>query len=161
MSEEDARELEVPDSPEEMHGIVAARFSSLSGPLPPPNILEGYKQVQADFPERILSMAERRMAHDQQIENRQLDLAEADLHGGMRRSSLGLASATVVSFAAIAGGAYATFLGHPTSGVPLMGGVIALLAGMSVYSTRQWLKRIETEEDFERAASDLEEQGQD
>lgn len=41
-----------------------------TGPLPSPEVLEQYKAVQADLPERILAMAERQSAHRQEMEKK-------------------------------------------------------------------------------------------
>jgi uncharacterized membrane protein len=35
------------------------RAASYRGPIPPPNMLEGYREIDPSFPERIIKMAER------------------------------------------------------------------------------------------------------
>jgi len=45
---------------------------SFSGPLPPPEILAGYKTAFPDCPERIVAMAERQSAHRQSQESEEL-----------------------------------------------------------------------------------------
>src|SRR5277367_5058528 len=44
-----------------------------SGPLPPPQILQGYNQAFAGCAERIVAMAERQSAHRQAIERSVID----------------------------------------------------------------------------------------
>lgn len=46
------------------------------GPIPLPDMFEGYKRIQEDFPERIMRMAEnedRRQSDERRIEEKQID----------------------------------------------------------------------------------------
>ncbi|WP_343353257.1 hypothetical protein V3I05_07940 [Helicobacter mastomyrinus] len=42
---------------EKSHKVLQAR-ASFEGPIPPPQILSGYKDIDSSFPDRILKMAE-------------------------------------------------------------------------------------------------------
>jgi hypothetical protein len=50
-----------------------------SGPLPPPEFLFGYKEVQDDFPERVIRYAEKDQDHRIDIERRTMGMAEKEL----------------------------------------------------------------------------------
>ncbi len=43
--------------------------TSFSGPLPPPNILEGYEKIIPGAADRIITMAEKQSNHRQSLEN--------------------------------------------------------------------------------------------
>lgn len=44
-----------------------------TGPLPPPEVLHGFKEIDSTFPERIVVMAERQSEHRQSMERTSLD----------------------------------------------------------------------------------------
>lgn len=83
-----------------------------SGPLPPPEIFEGYKQIQADFPERILKMAER-----EQISNH-------------RHIYVGQFSAFIIGLILIIGGILLIFSGHNLAGMTPIILAVASLVGI-------------------------------
>lgn len=58
-------------------------IESFSGPLPPPNILEGYKRVDKGLPDRIMSMAEREQESITAFRKRALELQGRDTFLGM------------------------------------------------------------------------------
>ncbi len=49
-----------------------AIYQQFSGPIPPPQILSGYDQVQAGFAERVVAMAEKEQAHRHGLETQAL-----------------------------------------------------------------------------------------
>ena len=51
---------------------VKVLYQQFSGPIPPPQILSGYEQVQAGFAERIVAMAEKEQSHRQGLETQAL-----------------------------------------------------------------------------------------
>jgi uncharacterized membrane protein len=88
---------------ERYHGLVAA---SWQGPLPPPNHLEHYKEIQADFPERILKLTEDEAAHRRDYNLRVLAATKLE-------TLLGQIFGLVVALVAFAVAAYLAHLGHP------------------------------------------------
>ena len=48
---------------------ISVRGSLFVGPLPPPDILAAYKQIQPDMPERFLRLAEKQAAHTAEYRN--------------------------------------------------------------------------------------------
>ncbi len=49
-----------------------AIYQQFSGPIPPPQVLSGYDQVQAGFAERIMAMAENEQTHRHSLETQAL-----------------------------------------------------------------------------------------
>lgn len=75
-----------------------------SGPLPPPEILAKYENLQTGLAERIIRMAEEQASHRQTLETKSL---EAKIHHFKKRNAkakLGQIYAFIVAMAAILGG---------------------------------------------------------
>ena len=49
--------------------VKSLKFSLFSGPIPPPQLLEGYNKIVKDGPERIFIMAEKQSSHRMQLED--------------------------------------------------------------------------------------------
>lgn len=60
---------EIPDDKKEKFISAITVFKSFSGPLPSPEVLEGYNNVVRDGAERIVSMAEKQSNHRMQLED--------------------------------------------------------------------------------------------
>jgi len=67
------------ETPQGGRALVHAAFS---GPIPPPELMEGYQRLIPDAPERILSMAEDQSRHRQECEKKQIDAAIKDTRRG-------------------------------------------------------------------------------
>lgn len=76
-----------PKTPDGSSVLVQQQVSHFSGPLPPPELMLAYKDIQADFPERIFAMAERENRHRHEQERLAV---EADIKDGaaQRRETL-------------------------------------------------------------------------
>ena len=95
------------------------------GPLPPPEVLEGYARLVPSAPERILQMTERQAAHRQEIERR-----------NSRRPWFGILAGSLLALALLCLAGYALYLGEPLVG-GLLGGVdVAGLVAVYIYGTR-------------------------
>ena len=104
--------------------IVGLRVE-FQGPLPPPEVLEGYARLVASAPERILQMAERQAEHRQEIERR-----------NSRRPWFGILAGSLIALALLCLAGYALYLGEPLVG-GLLGGVdVAGLVAVYIYGTR-------------------------
>ncbi len=104
--------------------IVGLRVE-FEGPLPPPEVLEGYARLVPSAPERILQMAERQATHRQEIERR-----------NSRRPWFGILAGSLLAFALLGLAGYALYLGEPLVG-GLLGGVdVAGLVAVYIYGTR-------------------------
>ena len=54
--------------------IEGTKTETYSGPLPHPSILQGYKQIEPDFPMKVVNEWERNSAHIREQEQKELDL---------------------------------------------------------------------------------------
>lgn len=64
---------------EEVKKVVAEVIQGeFSGPIPPPNIIEGYERVLPGSADRIISMAEKQSAHRQEMEKKMIDSESRD-----------------------------------------------------------------------------------
>ena len=114
----------VPTSATAETQIVGLRVE-FEGPLPPPEVLEGYARLVPSAPERILQMAERQAAHRQEIERR-----------NSRRPWFGILAGSLLALALLCLAGYALYLGEPLVG-GLLGGVdVAGLVAVYIYGTR-------------------------
>ena len=71
-SQENQKAIQTQNENQEL--LYQERIRSIEEPIPDPILLEGYKKVQADFPERILKMAENN--NDANIEIAKAETAE-------------------------------------------------------------------------------------
>jgi len=80
---EDLRELIKKAGGKEVALRSLAIAEKYSGPVPHPRMLQQYKDVMADAPERIFSMAEKQQAH-------RMDLEKSVIKSDIRRADTGL-----------------------------------------------------------------------
>ena len=113
--------------PEEVTGLLLQ--ASWEGPLPPPQILEGYESVVPGAADRILRMAEA------QSESR-LQIERTIVTGDSRRAYLGIVAGFVLSMVVIGGGIYLIATGHDWAGACLIGLNLVGLAGVFVYGSK-------------------------
>jgi len=120
---------EIIDHPETLQATVSSIVStvSVSGPLPDPRTLAGYKKVDASLPGKIVQMAQAEQAHRHEIDRLALTAQIEDdqsHHRGVRNGQL-IGAGVSVAF----GGA-AAYLG--SIGQPWLGGVLggATLVGI-------------------------------
>jgi len=100
--------------------LISARWQA---PLPSPNHLAHYKEIQEDFPERILKLTESEAEHRRDYNLRVLAATRWE-------TTLGQVFALIVALAAFAVAAYLAYLGHPTAsaffGAATVGGLVAV-----------------------------------
>lgn len=94
---------------------VMALISTFSGPLPHPELLQGYESTLPGSAERIVAMAEKYQDHQIGLERQQ---SRANTEFGRRGQRYGL----IVAFGAFALAAYVAYLGQPA-----VAGVVAAL----------------------------------
>lgn len=99
---------------------------SLSGPLPPPQILERYDRVVPGGAERIVGWVEKQSAHRQAME-------QEKLRGDLQNEKRGQYFALIVTLATIAASTLLILQGKDTSGLVLVITELAALAGVFVY----------------------------
>ncbi|MES9901095.1 MAG: DUF2335 domain-containing protein [Sedimenticola sp.] len=102
---------------------------SFSGPLPPPDILQRYKDIQSDLPERILRLTESEAAHRREVTTQTVAIDKTE-------TILGQVFGLIVTLAAFACAAFLGFHDHSTAasivgGSTIAGLVTAFITGRS------------------------------
>ncbi len=105
--------------------IQAMRRESFSGPIPHPEILQKYEEVQHGFAERIVSMAEHQLDHRIKCENKVVDGSVSE---SKRGQWIGFCVAVLFLLAATALG----LTGHDWLGGVLGGGTLVALVTVFV-----------------------------
>lgn len=114
--------------PPEHQTLVHQQFETISGPVPPPQILKGYGDVDPSFPQRILEMAENEQSHRHDMERETLDAQKDDLKRDRMEARLGQVFGLIIGLAAIVGGVVAAIMDAQWSGSIIGGGgVIGLV----------------------------------
>ena len=113
-------------SPRTREELISAEARFFSGPIPDPQTLQEYQQVNPNFPERILAMGEAQSAHRQQQERYHLKGSTI-----ARFVGLGLAFLSVLVICGV--GTYAIKLGHAKEGCGVIAAVVVSLAGTFIW----------------------------
>lgn len=106
--------------------IIAHAFSAMverktfSGPLPAPEDFKAYQDVMADAPERILTMAEKQMAHRFECEKKIID-------SRIRESRIGQIMAFIIAIFSIGIVCFLGYKGHDW----LAGSITAIIVGLA------------------------------
>lgn len=106
--------------------IIAHAFSAMverktfSGPLPDPEDFKAYQDVMADAPERILTMAEKQMAHRFECEKKIID-------SRIRESRIGQIMAFIIAIFSIGIVCFLGYKGHDW----LAGSITAIIVGLA------------------------------
>lgn len=134
--------LEDQPTPTKPGESIAAKFQQYSGPLPLPEQLNGYEEIQEGFAERILAMAENEQRQRHSMEERLLSaeiehnrfVTEQDAKDTQRGQWLGFTIGTVALFC----GTYAAISGAQTAGSLIgSGGVIGLVTAFIIGRGRE------------------------
>ena len=129
-----------------------AGITTLSGPLPPPEVLAQYEVALPGAAERLFKMVERQEEHRQALERAESEAdralkreeSEADraldgeeLRLTHRREMSGVVAGAGVVFGVLVTAVILAFLGATTPAAWLGGSSLAALAGVFVYGVRQ------------------------
>lgn len=115
---------------EEIVGTRKLISATYSGPIPPPEILQGYEKVLPGAAERILSMAEKQAKHRQEMES-------IKVKSGTRDSLIGEIFALIIGLTTIVSGAVVAIKGQPWPGAVIGTTGLAGLVSVFIYGTRQ------------------------
>lgn len=108
---------------------VSVERSMYSGPIPPPEILEGYEKVLPGTADRIMKMAEKQADHRRNME-------ETTVNSGARDSKLGIICGTFVCFSLIVVGGISVMIGSTSTGTVLSLSGLAPIVTAFIYGTR-------------------------
>lgn len=116
-------QMRIPGTPERQFQLLHQ-----AGPLPTPDMLSEYERVLPGLAERIVQLTEKEAAHRHQVEDRQLDIVEADSRRAARLSATSLWISAVI-MAMIIGAALAIAL---IAGEYLIPSLLTLITGLGV-----------------------------
>lgn len=117
--------------------------ASFSGPLPPPETLEGYNSVLPGAAERILVMAERQSAHRQ-------DLEKMLVCGNVRHDLLGMVFGFIICILLISAGAFLAYTDKLVMAFASMLSGVALIVGAFLQSNRKKREEKKTKKPFDK-----------
>ena len=125
--DEPQKSIAMPESGEELEKLLV----SVSGPIPPPSMMEQYERTLPGSADKILKMAENQSEHRQWIEKKKLSFSNREVHLGQ---ILGFLLGTI----AIVWGGYTALNGAPIPG-GFIGttGVVGLVAVFVIGSNRK------------------------
>ena len=115
-----------PGQPQSQHVVTLFRAASFSGPIPPPEMLRQYDEIQPGLAERIISMAEQQSAHRRILEKRVVSSNEL-------RALIGQVMAFVIALFGIGSGVYLAMHDKPTEGLTAILGTLVGIVGVFVY----------------------------
>lgn len=106
--------------------VVVEREVSWRGPLPPPAVIDDFRKLVPDAPERIFRQWEGESEHRRSYERTALEAS-------IRRDLIGQISATVFALSALAVSAFALWMGEPWVAGTIGGGTIVFVVGAFLY----------------------------
>ncbi len=104
-----------------------------SGPIPPPIIFNGYKEVDPSFPERIMADYEKRSEHARAIDLQAMAIETQAINDEKINIRLGLAAAFIIALSFLGVGTYAAMNGRETFGSIVVGTTLAGIVGTFIY----------------------------
>ena len=127
--------------PDVSHAQLVSVFASWmsAGPLPPPEVLDGYNRVLPGSAERLFNMAESQLAHRQHLE-------KVAVEGGDKRSWWGMWLGFVISLVVFGLGTALVITGHDAAGAAIMTIDVAALASVFVVGQRSQRKEREAKD---------------
>ena len=106
--------------------VVVERGAYWRGPLPPPAVIEQFRDLVPDAPERIFRQWEGESEHRRAYE-------KAALEASIRRDLIGQISATLFALSALAVALFALWMGEPWVAGVIGGGTIVSVVGAFLY----------------------------
>lgn len=107
---------------QEKLSLSITKTNHFSGPLPPPDLLKHYDEIQNGFAERIIKMAEQDAEHTRDMQRRILEAKKSEV-------SLGQIFGFLIGIIALICGTVAAIYDHPIVGALIgSGGVIGLVS---------------------------------
>ncbi|MGK5093300.1 DUF2335 domain-containing protein [Deltaproteobacteria bacterium TL4] len=128
-----------PSHPKKSSSVIAQQSiqTHYSGPIPPPEVLEAYKNIHPASIEIIFEHFQKEQAHRHELEQKQLDAnieiikEEQNLYRRAQNFAFGIGLVSLIC------GIIATNLGNTIVGSIIGGGGVAGLVGTFLYSAKQ------------------------
>lgn len=117
-------------------GTLTAVSRSFSGPLPPPNVLKGYEDIQPGFANRIITMAESQSQHRQ-------DLEQSIVKSNIRNEKQGMWMSFLLTLFLMSTGFYLIYLDKETAAYFAIFGPVLFHATNYIYNKRREEKTLE------------------
>jgi uncharacterized membrane protein len=96
---------------------------SISGPIPPPEIMGQYAAFDPSFPDRLLRLAE----NDQNLKVEEQRTRHRIIGDAIRYRYVVLGLASFFAFALLAAGVWLVFIGKDVAGLIALGGIMAAI----------------------------------
>lgn len=106
---------------------------AFTGPIPPPQILEGYERVCPGAASRIIEMAEQQGSNRRLIEQSLAASSQDEMRLEFKEARMGQLCAVIVALAFIVAGVLVATQGHPWPGAALGGGGVGLQALVATF----------------------------
>jgi uncharacterized membrane protein len=106
--------------------VLVERGAYWRGPLPPPSVIEEFRQLVPDAPERIFRQWEGESEHRRSYERTALEAS-------IRRDLIGQVSATLFALSALGVSVFALWVGQPWVAGTIGGGTIVSVVGAFLY----------------------------
>lgn len=114
-------------------GLVVAQSRTIAtayaGPIPPPDLLRQYEELDPGRAAKILNVAERQSDH-------RMDIERKVITSDIRRSWAGLAAAFILSLTTVCIGGYLVYLDHDTAGATIATAGLGSVVGTFIYGTK-------------------------
>jgi uncharacterized membrane protein len=107
---------------------VIGQLSAYSGPIPPPELLKKFDELDPGRAARLMNLAEDQSRH-------RMNLEKYVIGSDVRRSWAGLVSALLIAAAVVFVGWDAVRLGHPGSAATIITVGLSSLVGTFIYGT--------------------------
>jgi uncharacterized membrane protein len=99
--------------PDQPPGTVVYASYSSNSPLPPPDWMQGYKNIQEDLPGRLIKVMETEGEHRRDMERKEQAAEERALDASMRNETIGMCFGFTLGAGGLLTAAYLTVHGNP------------------------------------------------
>ena len=130
----------------ETHEVLSLSHSS-RGPIPSPEVIREYGEVDPSFPERIMKTYEKQTEHRHLLEKQDADDRSKDLISVRNEAQRGQYFALIIGLSGMGAGVYLTSIGHWEAGVTFGGGTIAALCSVFIIGKKTAIKTSKSEND--------------
>ncbi len=133
-----------PEQREEMLQVMAscAKHESFRGPIPHPELLKGYEEIQAGFAERIMRMAEKEQERRFDREMGQEECEKKIIDNTASESKRGQCFALIVAVLFLVGSVVLALFGHDAVAGILGGGTLASIVAVFITGRKSATKII-------------------